>query len=71
MSIKSTPQMHKWLYGKFYRELYKKATDNSFLTSNFYIGENRMRMTFRKFRTEIDNSTKKVQRLGELFHSEA
>jgi hypothetical protein len=51
MSIKSTDQMHKWLYGKYYRELFKKVTDNRFLNSNYYIGENRMRMTFRKFKS--------------------
>lgn len=58
--------MHKWLFGKFYRGLYKKVTDNCFLTSNYYIGENRMRMTFRKFKTEVD-ANGKIFRVGELF----
>lgn len=55
--------MHKWLYGKFYRELFKKVTDNCFLTSNYYIGENRMRMTFRKFKSQVDAS-QKILRVG-------
>jgi hypothetical protein len=66
-SIKTVDGMHKWFYSKWYSQLYRKGDPDTFLNFNYFVGENRMKITFRRLKKGPDSVTLKSKRLGDSF----
>ena len=62
--------MHKWFYSKWYSQLFRKGDLDTFLNFNYFVGDNRMKITFRRIQKgHLDDSgtLKSSKRLGDSF----
>lgn len=59
--------MHKWFYSKWYSQLYRKADPDTFLNFNYFVGDNKMKITFRRIQNGPDSATFDSKRLGDSF----